>query len=118
MTRIFVYGTLKRGHRSNHYLAGQKFLGEARSVPGYPLYSMGDYPSMVRSADATHDVSGEVWEVDAVCLGRLNDLEGLPEGLYERVPLRLAAPFSDQPADTYLYLGSVAGWPVIGSEWL
>lgn len=117
MTRIFVYGTLKRGYRSNHCLAGQRFLGEARTAPGYTLYSMGDYPGMVRSTDASHDVIGEVWEVDAVCLGKLNELEGLSEGLYERALIKLVPPFDDQPVESYLFLRSVAGRPVLGSVW-
>ena len=116
MTRIFVYGTLKRGHRSNHFLAGQRFLGAARTTSGYTLYSMGDYPGMVRSTDVRHHVVGEVWEVDAVCLGKLNELEGLSEGLYERASVQLAPPFDAQPVETYLFLRSVAGRPALGAE--
>jgi len=37
MTRIFVYGTLKRGGRNHHFMAGQQFVGEARTAPGYTL---------------------------------------------------------------------------------
>lgn len=117
MTRVFVYGTLKRGGRNHDLLTGQQFLGVARTTPGFTLYSLGDYPGMVRSTNATHDVAGEVWEVDAVCLGKLNELEGLSEGLYERVALKLASPFPDRPVESYLYLGNLAGRPVVGSDW-
>ena len=117
MTRVFVYGTLKRGGRNHHFLAGQQFLGEARTAPGYTLYSLGDYPGMVRSADAKNDVIGEVWAVDAACLEKLDELEGVAEGLYERAPVKLAAPFAAQSVATYLYLRSLEGRQSIGSVW-
>lgn len=117
MTLVFVYGTLKRGGRNHRCLAGQQFLGEARTAPGYMLYSLGDYPGMVRSADTSHDVTGEVWEVDAACLAQLDELEGVAEGLYERVSLPLAPLCTDQPVETYLYLRNVEGRAAIGSVW-
>lgn len=117
MTRVFVYGTLKRGCRNHHFLAGQQFLGEARTAPGFTLFSLGDYPGMVRSVDAGHHVVGEVWAVDTAGLAALDELEGLAEGLYERVSIPLAPPFADQPVQTYLYLRSLAGRPAIGSVW-
>jgi gamma-glutamylcyclotransferase (GGCT)/AIG2-like uncharacterized protein YtfP len=117
MTRIFVYGTLKRGGGNHAYLAGQQFLGTARTAPGFTLYSLGDYPAMVRAPDDTAGVSGELWAVDAGCLQRLDELEGVAERLYERVPIPLEPPFADQPVETYLYLRSLAGRPEIGSDW-
>ena len=117
MPHVFVYGTLKRGCLNHHLLAGQKFLGEARSAPGYTLHSLGDYPGMVRSADASHYVIGEIWAVDAAGLAALDELEGVVEGLYERVPIRLAPPLADQPVETYLYLRNLAGRPAIGPVW-
>ena len=117
MTRVFVYGTLKRGGRNHAFLAGQQFLGEARTPPGFTLYSFGKYPGMVREAGDTAGVTGEAWAVDAACLRQLDELEGLDEGLYERVTINLAPPFADEPVETYLYLRSLAGRPVIGSTW-
>jgi gamma-glutamylcyclotransferase (GGCT)/AIG2-like uncharacterized protein YtfP len=117
MTRVFVYGTLKRGGRNHHFLAGQQFLGEARTQPGYTLYSLGGYPGMVRSAEAGHDVAGEVWHVEAACLAGLDELEGVGEGLYERVAIALSAPFEGQAVETYLYLRSLEGRPALGSIW-
>jgi gamma-glutamylaminecyclotransferase len=116
MTRVFVYGTLKRGGANHFILAGQQFLGPARTPPGFTLYSLGDYPGMVRAADDKTGVTGELWAVDVGCLLRLDELEGVTEGLYERVPIRLAPPFADDPAETYLYLRDLAGKPAIGSE--
>ena len=117
VTRVFVYGTLKRGCSNHHHLAGQKFLGEARTAPGFTLFSLGDYPGMVRSANPGDQVVGEVWKVDAACLAALDKLEGVADGLYERVPLQLAPPFADQPVETYLYLRDLDGRSAIGAEW-
>ena len=116
MTRVFVYGTLKRGGDNHHYLAYQQFLGPARTPAGYTLYSLGDYPGMVRAPADTAGVTGELWAVDAACLQQLDVLEGVNEGLYERVPIKLAAPTDDQPVETYLYLGSIMGRQPLGSE--
>jgi gamma-glutamylaminecyclotransferase len=116
MTRVFVYGTLKRGGDNHHYIAYQQFLGAARTMAGYTLYSLGGYPGMVRAPSDTAGVTGELWAVDASCLQQLDLLEGVNEGLYERVPIKLAGPTDDQPVETYLYLGSITGRPALGSE--
>jgi gamma-glutamylaminecyclotransferase len=118
MTRVFVYGTLKRGGDNHHYLAYQQFLGVAQTPPGYTLYSLGDYPGMVRAPDDTAGVIGELWAVDDACLKELDLLEGVAEGLYERVTIPLPAPFDGQPVETYLYLGSVTGRPKLGREFI
>ena len=118
MTNVFVYGTLKRGGRNHHHLAGQQFLGDARTLNGYTLYSLGDHPGMIRAPDDTAGVTGEVWAVDAGCLKRLDRLEQVDKGLYERVPIKLAPPFADQPVETYLYLRSLEGRTAIGSIWM
>jgi gamma-glutamylaminecyclotransferase len=116
MTRVFVYGTLKRGGSNHSYLAGQQFLGPARTAPGFTLYSLGDYPGMVRAPADPAGVAGELWAVDIGCLRRLDKLEGVTERLYARVAIRLAPPFADDPAETYLYLHDLTGRPVLGPE--
>ena len=117
MTRIFVYGTLKRGGSNHGQLAGQQFIGAARTPPGFTLYSLGSYPGMVRAADDRAGVIGEVWAVDAACRQRLDELEGVEQGLYERVPLTLPAPFHEEPVETYLYLRSTEACPHLGPVW-
>jgi gamma-glutamylaminecyclotransferase len=115
-TLVFVYGTLKRGGNNHRYLAGQKFVGEARTPPGFRLFDLGEYPGMVAYADDRAGVSGEVWAVDAGCLARLDVLEGLAEGLYRREPVPLLPPFADRKVESYLYARPVEGLRDIGGE--
>ncbi|HEY4246397.1 MAG TPA: gamma-glutamylcyclotransferase family protein [Lacunisphaera sp.] len=117
MKLIFVYGTLKRRGSNHRFLAGQQFIGEARTVPGYVLYSLGDYPGMVRSSDPVHFVTGEVWQVDPAGVVKLDQLEGTKEGLYERAGISLEAPFERSSVETYLYLRRLEGRPAVGSTW-
>lgn len=117
MTQVFVYGTLKRGGSNHRFLSGQRYLGDTRTAPGYRLYSLGDYPGMVRSGDPTHTVTGEIWSVDDACLDQLDALEGVDEGLYARELIALTAPFDTKPVATYLYLRGLSDRPPLGDTW-
>lgn len=117
MTSVFVYGTLKRGGSNHRHLLGQRFLGPARTAPGYTLYALGGYPGMVPDLSDTTGVVGELWSVDAPCLARLDVLEGLAEGLYRRTRIALQPPFDATPAETYLYARSTESRAHLGSEW-
>lgn len=117
MTTVFVYGTLKRGGSNHLFLAGQKFLGEARTVPGFTLYSLGDYPGVVRAPGDTAGVTGELWSVDDACLVELDRLEGLDERLYERIDVLLTPNAHAGSAQTYLYLRPHHGLSPLGSTW-
>lgn len=117
MTTVFVYGTLKRGGGNHAFLARQRFLGEARTVPGFTLYSLGDYPGMVRAPGDTAGVTGELWVVDDTCLAELDQLEGLDEGLYERIDVLLAPNHLAGSAQTYLYSRPHHGLAPLGATW-
>lgn len=117
MPTVFVYGTLKRGGHYHDILAQQRFVGDARTIPGYTLYRPADYPGMVRAAEDCEGVTGELWEVTPECLRRLDQLEGLVEQLYERVPIALQSPHDMLEVQAYLYLRSLNGCPHLGSTW-
>jgi gamma-glutamylaminecyclotransferase len=117
-TLVFVYGTLKRGGGNHRHLAGQKFVGEARTTPGFRLFDLGEYPGMVAHADDRAGVSGEIWAVDADCLARLDVLEGIAEGLYRRELVPLLAPFADRKVESYIYARTVEGLRDLGSEFV
>ncbi len=116
MSLVFVYGTLKRGGSNHGFLMGERFLGEALTVPGYTLYTLDGYPGMVPDATA-EGVLGELWLVTPACLAALDDLEGLAEALYRREPIQLQGPFATLAVETYLYARSIAGRPHLGPTW-
>lgn len=115
---LFVYGTLKRGFCNHPFLAGQKFIGPGRTVPGYRLYNLGGFPGMVAVSDDRYGVSGEIWLVDDACLTELDYLEGVDQGLYRREPVPLLKPYDSQVIETYLYALSVDGRPSAGNQWV
>jgi gamma-glutamylcyclotransferase (GGCT)/AIG2-like uncharacterized protein YtfP len=125
MARIFVYGTLKRGHGNHHYLAGQKFVGEAVTVPKYRLIDLGSFPGLFCDDPDGLEVRGEVWDVDETTLARLDQLEGYdPEdyagSLYWRESIDVPG-FADVQAYfiTDAHLGrsrrTGAEWPFTGA---
>ncbi len=118
MSLIFVYGTLKRGCCNHCYLVGQHLLGEARTKPGFTLYALHGYPGLVEDPQDQEGVRGELWDVDDACLRRLDELEGLSEGLYRRASIPLAGVFSDLEVESYHYLRSLAGRRCLGGEWV
>lgn len=118
MIRLFIYGTLKRNGSNHAQLAGQQFLGVAQTEPGYTLYSLGDYPGMVVQPTDRHGVSGEIWAVDAAALARLDEFEGVPEGLYRREPVRLLPPNANTYVEAFIYARPVDGGQPIGSNWV
>ena len=117
MPLLFVYGTLKRDGPNHAHLARQKLIGAARTAQGFTLYSLGDYPGMVRAPDDHDGVTGEVWAVDEACLQRLDHLEGVAENLYRRGPVPLRDPFEASTVQTYFYLRPIAARPHVGATW-
>jgi gamma-glutamylcyclotransferase (GGCT)/AIG2-like uncharacterized protein YtfP len=77
-TIVFVYGSLKR-NQNNHWLMreiGARFL-RATIARGFALYDLGSYPACVLTGDRS-PVVGELYEVDADGLERLDHFEGCP----------------------------------------
>lgn len=78
---VFVYGTLKRGHGNHRLLeaGGARLLG-TDSIKGWSMHDLGAFPAVAEGWDTVH---GEVFEVDAETLARLDRLEGIPS-FYQR----------------------------------
>jgi len=116
-SEIFVYGTLKRGGANHGQLAGQTFVAEAATKPGYRLYALDGYPGMVEAVGGGgRSIPGEIWRLDAACLARLDAFEGVREGLYRRAEVHLLSPYDEPGIQTYLYLQSTKGRPEL-SRW-
>lgn len=84
---LFVYGTLLRGERNDHYLASARFMGEAATEPGFGLYDFGPYPGL--SEPGRHAVAGELYEIDEDTLARVDELEEHPD-YYQRREVTLS----------------------------
>lgn len=114
---VFVYGTLKRGLCNHSYLVGQRFVTEARTQPVYRLFDLGGYPGMVRAADGGVSIAGEIWEIDDPCMHKLDRLEDVEGGEYERTVIALAAPHEHEKIEGYVYLRPVEGRRDAGCVW-
>ncbi|MHC4878201.1 MAG: gamma-glutamylcyclotransferase family protein [Planctomycetota bacterium] len=113
---VFVYGTLKTGHRLHGHLAGEKHLGDAITEPRYRLFKLGWYPGLVEQAPGIA-VQGEVWEVSERTLAVLDEVEEVDSGLYERRTVQLTGSFRQATVQTYLYLGDVSDAEDCGNCW-
>lgn len=124
----FVYGTLKRGF-GNHWLMEELladghavFVGEARTKKRFPLVC-GPFqvPFLLNFPTSGHFVRGEVYQVDKVAMARLDELEGVTKGHYERHPVVVTTletvPAMDMVAQAYFaapsYSFAMAGAPHI-----
>jgi len=74
--RIFIYGTLRQGESNHGQLEGARFVGPARTAARYTLVDLVDYPALVEGG--TDAVRGELYEVDALHLERLDAFEEHP----------------------------------------
>ncbi len=73
MHRIFVYGTLKRGLVNHALIAGTRFLGPAATTERFRMIA-DQFPVLFGNPDGLA-VAGELYEVDAEILARLDHLE-------------------------------------------
>lgn len=115
-TYLFVYGTLMRGESRHRHLSGETFVGAAQTASEYGLFDVGEYPALVAAA-AGRAIQGELWQVSHETLQALDDVEGVADGLYARVAVRLQPPFEQIAAETYVFGHSVAGLPDLGTSW-
>ncbi len=109
---LFVYGTLKRGQRNHHLLAGQRFVRSVATAPGFCLYDLGPYPALVPDADGG-PVRGELFAVSGSATAELDDFEGVPD-LFDR---RRVALDDGTTAWIYVYLRPIPDGTPSGDEW-
>ena len=113
IARVLVYGSLLSGEPNHRLLARATLVGAAKTQAGFNLHDLGAFPGMVAGGEG--GVTGEVYDVDAATLARLDALEGHPRW-YRRTPITLA---DGSAAETYLLTPRhVAGCPVVASgDW-
>jgi len=81
MNRVFVYGTLKRGQRNQHFMHGAEFLGQHRTEKIYSMYEFEDYPAVCLCGSQA--ITGEVYHISDRQFRMLDDLEWYPH-FYQR----------------------------------
>jgi gamma-glutamylcyclotransferase (GGCT)/AIG2-like uncharacterized protein YtfP len=110
MTYLFIYGTLMPGLRLEAQMDGARFVGPAQ-VPGR-LVDVGRFPGLLLGDG---QVTGEVYEVDAAHLVRLDVVEGLVPGdreasqYWREEVMVLSGPLQGQQVQTYVYNRPVDG---------
>lgn len=95
MTRVFVYGTLKKG-QPNYYRmfdsanGKAEYLASARTTQKYPLIiaSQHNIPFLLNIPGQGHRVHGEIYKVDDRMLKFLDDFEGVPT-MYQRTLVKV-----------------------------
>lgn len=114
---LFLYGTLKRGHRRHGLLGGSLLLRSVVHAPGYTLADAGGYPAMF-AAPPGHQVIGELFLVDPQTLACLDDYEDLPSGEYRRSPVCVFDSHGQSHlAQAYLYQWPVHDLTLVGPLW-
>jgi gamma-glutamylcyclotransferase (GGCT)/AIG2-like uncharacterized protein YtfP len=103
---LFVYGTLKRGGVRHPVLAGQRFLGEARTLPRYALFDLVHYPGLVHCETAGRAVRGELYRVETRLLHRLDQIEGAPS-VFRLEPIFVEG--VEEPVFAYFHQQSIPG---------
>lgn len=73
-TKVFVYGSLLSGLSNHRLLNGSRLIGAGRAAGGFRMVSFGGYPGVYGWDDGT-DLPGELYEVTAETLQRLDRLE-------------------------------------------
>lgn len=111
VARIFVYGTLKTGFPNFHINTGKRVPGEFVTVKKFPLYLIGptQVPWLVNRPGEGEFVVGEVFEVDATTLARMDVLEQIDEPLWyarEALLVQRLDDSSSPPMQVQVYFGS------------
>lgn len=111
VARIFVYGTLKTGFPNFHINTGTRVPGEFVTVQRFPLYLIGptQVPWLVNRPGEGEFVVGEVFEVDANTLARMDVLEQIDEPLWyarEALLVQRLDDSSSPPMQVQVYFGS------------
>lgn len=120
MAFVFVYGTLKRGYPNFHLaMSDLSFVGVFQTIDAYPLVVAGRWfsPVMIDDRGNGHLVKGEVFEVGAAELARIDYLESthLPNG-YRRIEMSVASLADGRRIDAWSYVKDRARLDIVHGE--
>jgi len=108
MNKVFVYGTLKRGHPNfKGNMNSARFIGDYQTLDRFPLVLGGPWYSvyLLDEPGLGHRVKGEMFEVDDAALNSLDRLESvhLPDG-YRRTEIAFQPLTGDLTIRAWVYL--------------
>jgi gamma-glutamylcyclotransferase (GGCT)/AIG2-like uncharacterized protein YtfP len=109
MTRLLVYGTLRKDERAHAALKGAQFITEAR-VPGFDMFALYGFPGVVENKDNKEGIVGEVYDVDENTMSYLDFYEGfVPERPRDSHFVRQIVNVNEEATDLYVYNHDVEG---------
>lgn len=110
---VFVYGTLMKGQRAAHILAGSDFGGYFQ-LKDYAMYNLGRYPGIVPCDGEL--VQGELYFVSDEMLAVMDEYEG--EGdLYLRTKVRVWSGETSVDAEVYVYNRDIISYERMRGTW-
>ena len=119
MSKVFVYGALRRG-ASNHWrMEGAEFLGET-TVTG-TLVKIDWYPGLV--LEGSSQVRGEVYEINDQILAELDEFEGIGNdtrvGEYARVLTTIEFEGASYEVFVYEWQKGISDYEIVtNGDWL
>jgi gamma-glutamylaminecyclotransferase len=110
--RIFVYGTLKRGHSNHALLETSKFFGEAATLETYWMITTGVFPVVLDAVPADFGlpplaIAGEIYHVDDATLGELDRLEREGRSYHRKATEVFEA---GRKVEAHIYVGVADYW--------
>jgi gamma-glutamylcyclotransferase (GGCT)/AIG2-like uncharacterized protein YtfP len=103
---LWVYGTLRRGESNHHFLTGCPLLGMVH-YPGSLFSVRGHYPVFRPSLStkvSSGSVLGELYQIQPALWPRLDELEGVEEGYYQRASFPISAGLAPRNAQAIVYV--------------
>jgi gamma-glutamylcyclotransferase (GGCT)/AIG2-like uncharacterized protein YtfP len=110
--RVFVYGTLKRGHSNHALLQNSAFMGEAATLNPYWMITTGVFPIVLDAAPEGFElpplaIAGEIYHCDDSTLQELDRLE--QEGrAYDRKATDVRE--AGRTVQAHIYVGVAEYW--------
>jgi len=109
MTKILVYGTLKKGNGLNPYLKESNFI-RVGIIKGYKMYCNGYYPMIVKTDKDTDTITGEIYDVEDTDV--LNTIDSI-ESAYNRTKEKaLLSNGEEMEVEVYVY-----GYEIFNENW-
>jgi len=110
--RVFVYGTLKRGHSNHARLETSRFVSEAATLETYWMITTGVFPVVLDAVPTGFAlpplaIAGEIYHVDDATLGELDRLEREGRSYHRKMTEVFEA---GRKVEAHIYVGVADYW--------